>query len=143
MAQKDLLMLALAIFGIVAGPSAVSAQASRPAVADTTISLGGRQIMNIRTGAGGYTARQRADAVRARLVPILSITNLTPEDVSVRQQRPGKDASIYVRGHLLVTVDRTLARANCARPFALADRWAAKLAAVLPQMDVRPNRNGV
>jgi hypothetical protein len=142
MIRRHFTPVALAIF-VAAGPSAVSAQIGRDSAADTVISLGGRQIMNIRTGAGGYTAQQRADAVRERLVPILSIISLTPEDVSVRQQRPGQDAGIYVRGHLLVTVDRTLARTDGMSPFKLADKWAARLASVLPQVDVRLNRNGI
>ncbi len=131
--------------GMLASSSAPAQTAAVPApvVTSTIISLGGRQIMNIRTGAGGYTPQQRADAVRDRLVPILSITNLTPADVQVQQKRAGQDASITVRGHLLITVDRTLAQANGMKPYALAQKWASALAAVLPQVNAHPNPNGL
>ncbi len=102
----------------------------------TLISVSGEELFRIRAGAGGYTAAQRADKVRERLVPILSLPALKADDVVIRQSRPGQDAAIYVRGLLLVTVDRTLASANRAKPFALASHWADRLREVLPRVGV-------
>lgn len=100
------------------------------------ISISGEPLFRIRAGAGGYTAEQRADKVRERLIPILSLPNLQAADIAIRQSRAGQDASIYVRGLLLVTVDRTLASANRTKPFLLADHWANRLRAVLPRVSV-------
>lgn len=100
--------------------------------------------MRIRTGAGGYTAEQRAEAVRERLVPILSMENLTPDDVAIRQTRPNQDAHIFVRDRLLITVDRTLTQANGGGdPYTLASAWAEKLRMVLPQVKGPQNRRGL
>lgn len=100
------------------------------------ISVSGEPLFRIRAGAGGYTAEQRADQVRERLIPILSLPALMADDVVIRQSRPGQDAAIYVRGLLLVTVDRTLASANRSKPFALASHWAERLRDVLPRVSV-------
>lgn len=142
MINKHTLPITLLALAIGFGLTAAHAQHTTPTTS-TIISLGGKQIMDIRTGAGGLTPQQRAEAVRERLIPILSITHLTPEDVRVQQPRPHQAASIYVRGHLLVTVDRTLARADGTKPFTLANRWAATLADVLPSVNARPNPNGI
>jgi len=111
---------------------------ARAQVDETAIDLGGEVVMRIRTGAGGFTAEQRADAVRARLAPILGFTGLKAADVTVRQSRPGQDAAIYVRDHLLITVDRTLAAANGDTPQGLARVWAEKLRTVLPRVAAHP-----
>ena len=115
--------------------AALGAAPARPQTGGDTITLGGQIIMRIRTGAGGYTAVQRAEAVRERLVEILSQENLRPADVTVRQTRFRQDASIYVRDRLLITVDRTLSQANGnGDPAALANNWAQRLRNVLPQL---------
>jgi hypothetical protein len=115
--------------------------AALPAAAqtdETAIDLGGQVVMRIRIGAGGYSPQQRADAVRARLAPILGFAGLKPADVSVRQTRPGQDAAIYVRNSLLITVDRSLAGANGTTPEGLARVWADRLRTVLPHVAARP-----
>ncbi len=61
-----------------AGPPA---RADEPAGAPnaasrTDIDLAGQVVMRIREGAGGYTAGQRAEIIRTRLIPILSNSNL-------------------------------------------------------------------
>ncbi len=141
--MKPFPLISAFLAAMLAATPAPAQSVPSPVSASTVISLGGKQIMNIRTGAGGFTPQQRADAVSDRLVPILSITNLTPADVHVQQKRAGQDASITVRGHLLITVDRTLAQVNGMTPYALAEKWAGTLAAVLPQVNAHPNPNGM
>jgi len=120
-------------------PNAAGAVAQGETVRDgNTVTYSGQILMRIRTGAGGYTAEQRAEAVKERLGPILSLENLKPEEVTVRQERAKQDASIYVRDRLLITVDRTLARANGnGDPGALARAWADRLRGILPGVSVK------
>jgi hypothetical protein len=121
--------------GVAAAGVALPARAQTD---ETAIDLGGQVVMRIRIGAGGYTPQQRADAVRARLTPILGFAGLKAADVTVRQTRPGQDAAIYVRDSLLITVDRSLAGANGTTPEALARVWADRLRTVLPRVAARP-----
>lgn len=109
-----------------------------PVVADQApeVVIGGRVVMRIRTGAGGLTPDERADAVRRRLGPILTMTDLSPEDVQVVQREAGATASIYVRNRLLITADKNLARANDTSPGLLAEKWAEILREVLPEVQV-------
>lgn len=116
------------------------AQQAPPAVPEVVI--GGRVVMRIRTGAGGLTPDERAEAVRVRLGPILTMPDLRPSDVRVRQAHRGRTASIYVRNRLLFTVDRNLARANRASPRTLAYQWARTLREVLPQIQVEVRTSG-
>ena len=96
----------------------------------------GRVVMRLRAQAGGMTPEERAYNLRQRLGPILSLPNLTAEDVVVRQIRPGQTASIYVRDRLLVTVDRNLAKANQTSIEGLAIQWAQNLQRALPKVNV-------
>lgn len=124
---------AAAILGGIVLPSAQAQSRQQGA----TVTYSGQTLMRIRTGAGGYTAEQRAEQVRDRLPSILSLENLTPDDVTVKQSRPYQDASIYVRDRLLITVDRTLARANSNNdPGDLAKAWAEHLRGILPGVAV-------
>lgn len=118
------------------GLSVVAAPAAR-AQDDTAIDLGGEVVMRIRVGAGGYSPQERADAVRARLAPILGFADLKASDITVRQSRPGQTAGIYVRNSLLITVDRNLSQANGDTPEGLARIWAEKLRVVLPRVAAR------
>jgi hypothetical protein len=103
-----------------------------------TVTYSGQILMRIRTGAGGYTAEQRAAAVQDRLQAILSTENLKPEDIVVKQTRPYQDASIYVRDRLLITVDRKLAQSNGNNePGALAAQWAERMRSILPSVSVK------
>jgi hypothetical protein len=107
-------------------------------VPTNTVTYSGQILMRIRTGAGGYTAEQRAEAVQDRLQAILSTENLSPDDIVVKQSRPYQDANIYVRDRLLITVDRKLAQANGNNdPGALAAQWAARMRAILPTVSVK------
>ena len=128
-------IIVLATCGLLAGSALTTARAQSPSDAantSTTISLAGEVVMRIRTGAGGYTAEQRADAVRTRLTPILSLPGLTSKDVTV--QTLPTQSNILVRGHLLLTVDQTLAQANGQKPDQLAQTWAGKLRETIPQV---------
>lgn len=134
---------------VVLAPAAAGAQEMGTATSDLkaasvrnghAITHSGYTLMRIRTGAGGMTAEQRAEAVKERLVPILSLENLRPEDITVRQERPKQDAGLYVRDQLLITVDRDLARANGnGDPGDLARAWAERLKDILPNVSVKYN----
>ncbi len=132
--QALAIILAILVLGF--SPVSVRAQGEVTAATSTIISLGGKQIMNIRTGAKGFTAQQRADNVRDRLVTILSLTHLSAADVRVQgnRHRPKQDASIYIRHRLLITIDAGLAAANHTTQLALAEQWAAALTAILPEV---------
>jgi len=106
----------------------------------TDIDLAGQVVMRIREGAGGYTAGQRAEIIRTRLIPILSNSNLRAEDITV--SGPASGPTIYVNGQQLITIDGNLARYNKTTPAGLAQSWAANLRRVLPEAvasGARPN----
>jgi hypothetical protein len=98
--------------------------------------IAGRAVMRLRARAGGLTPLERAYSLRQRLGPILTLPNLTAEDVTVEQERNGQTAYIYVRQRLLVTVDRNLAAANNTSVEGLAATWARNLRNALPQVNV-------
>ncbi len=128
-------LLALCALAVVPAAPTWAQNPSDAANTDTSITLNGQTVMRIRTGAGGYTAEQRADAVRNRLVPILSLRRLQPGDVTVQLVNPNQ-SNILVRGRLLLTVDQTLAKANGEAPEQLAEAWAANLRETLPAASV-------
>ena len=133
-------MIPLVALGLLAVGGFVPAWAQNPSDAantSTTISLAGQVVMRIRTGAAGFTAEQRADAVRHRLTPILSMKGLAAGDVTVQTLNPNQ-SNILVRGHLLLTVDRTLAQANGETPQQLAQAWAGNLRQTIPQVTAAP-----
>jgi hypothetical protein len=101
------------------------------------ITYSGRLLFRIRTGAGGYTAEQRAEAIKERMIPILSMEELKPDEIRVVQEQPKGDAAIYVRDRLLITVDRGMALANGnGDPADLARLWADRVRQILPQVVV-------
>ena len=108
-----------------------------PGGTNTEISLGGEIIMRMRENAGGFTAEQRAEIVRDRLVPILSLTDLKASDVTVRSGPGDIWAAIYVREKILVTVSQSLAQANQTKPTPLAEIYAEKLRRILPQVNIK------
>ena len=120
-------------------PNLVCAQAMWTPATSTEIDLAGQEVFNIRTNEGGFSPQQRAETVRERLIPILGIKNIHPDDVAVIQTVPDKYASIFVRHQLLIRVDDGLARANKTSSLSLANAWAAKLRQVLPQASVKQN----
>lgn len=139
------------IMALLAAGAAASTLTATPARADepagdaatalrTDIDLAGQVVMRIREGAGGYTAGQRAEIIRTRLIPILSNSNLRAEDITV--SGPASGPTIYVNGQQLITIDANLARYNKTTPAGLAQSWAANLRRVLPQAvakGTRPN----
>jgi hypothetical protein len=137
-------VVAVAIFAL--GARTVFAQSDPPAVSASAegnaVTFGGQVLMRIRTGAGHFSPEQRADQVSQRLIPILSLKDLKADDITMAQTRKYQDATILVRGRLLVTVDKGLAQANGNNdPGDLARSWAANLRGVLPGLSVAPNVN--
>jgi hypothetical protein len=134
MLKQRLIIITAVLLAITSIVPAVSAK-EHPS---DTVTYSGQILMRIRTGAGGYTAEQRASAVQDRLQDILSTENMTPEDITVKQIRPYQDATIYVRGRLLITVDQKLSQANGNNdPGALAAQWAERMRTILPTVSVK------
>lgn len=105
----------------------------------TWIAVAGEVILRIPTSAGGYSPQERTSVVLQRLVPILSLSDLRPKDVIIRNDRAtGGNPVLYVRNYPLITVDAALAREHKSTPEGLAERWAAHLSRVLPQASVKP-----
>jgi hypothetical protein len=103
-----------------------------------TIAYSGSVLMRLRTNAGGYAPEQRADEVIERLRPILELPGLRGEDIRVTRDEVSGEAMIFVRDLPLVTVDHSLARANNTNsPLLLAQEWASRLRAILPQVSTR------
>ena len=139
-------VIAVAALGLQSAAFAAP-QATDPAAIENdntggAVTFSGRLLMRVRTASGGYSADQRASEIEGRLVPILSLHNILPDDVTVEQTRPYQDAAIYVRGQLLVTVDKSLAQANGNNdPGALAREWADRMRRILPEVSVKSNEN--
>jgi hypothetical protein len=98
------------------------------------ISLAGEVVMRLRVGAGGLSLEERAALVQARLIDLLSVTDLSSSDVGVRPTRYGP--TIYVRGKKFLTVDKETRRFGGDADL-LAASWAKRLAQVLPSVNVR------
>lgn len=117
-----------------AAPAAAEPDAATDAVPELVIA--GHVVMRLRTRAGGLTPQERAYSLRQRLGPILTLPDLSADDIKVSQNRPGQTASLYVRGRLLMTVDRNLAEANNTSVEGLAEQWARNLQATLPRVNI-------
>lgn len=113
----------------------VASAASAGAMAPGEIALGGEVILRLRVPAGGYTLQQREDLIQQRLIGILSLEDLTADDVTVQPTRYGP--TITVRGKMLLTVDVPTAAAAGSTPEQLAPVWARRLGQVLPRVNVR------
>lgn len=100
------------------------------------LTIAGHTVMRLRATAGGLSPQERAYDLRRRLGPILTLENLTANDVTIHQERPRQTASIYVRDRLLITVDQNLAKANNSSIANLAQQWANNLKTMLPQVNV-------
>lgn len=103
------------------------------------VTVGGELILRIRFSAGGMTPQQRANAITMRLRTILADPDLKPSDVVVKPIAGG-EVGIYVKDHLLVTVDRAHADFHKTTPIKLGEVWAKHLREVLPQVTVKPMR---
>lgn len=103
------------------------------------VTVGGELILRIRFSASGMTPQQRADAITTRLRTILQDPDLQPSDVVVKPLAWG-EAAIYVKGHLLITVDKAHADFHKTTPVKLGEVWAKHLREVLPRVTVKPMR---
>lgn len=103
------------------------------------VTIGGELILRIRFSAGGMSPQQRADAITVRLRTILEDPNIQPSDVVVKPIAGG-EAAIYIKEHLLVTVDRRHAEFHKTTPLKLGEIWAKHLREVIPQVNVKPMR---
>lgn len=108
------------------------AQETKPA----QVTVGGELVLRIRFSAGGMSPKERADAIAQRLITILADPDIQPSDIVVKPIANG-EAAIYVKEHLLVTVDNHHARANRTTPQRLGEMWAEKIRKVLPLIKVQ------
>ena len=104
--------------------------AAQAAFNDNAVFIGGTPIMRVRVAAAGYSPKQRATAIQARLNRILAQGPIEPSDITVNAQ--GAEATVRVKGHLLFTADMAAAHYNQATPLELANMWAEHMRAVLP-----------
>jgi len=126
--MKRTLILAawMGLAGMTAAPAS--------AIETDTVRLGGQVVMRIRAGANGLSPSDRADAVRSRLAQVLAQSTSGVPAITVRQERAGGDAGIFVGETLVIQVDRTLTQSNGqGDPRDLAEKWAKNLGSVLPQ----------
>jgi hypothetical protein len=91
-------------------------------------------IFRIRTGAGGYTAPQRAQVVAERLSDMVNSGNLSANDV--RESFMNGERVLTANGELLITADQYHARVNGTTPTALAGMWEHNLQNALMGMPV-------
>lgn len=130
--KERLKFKAAAIAGVALGMAAVPAFAAEPG----EIALGGEIVMRLRVPSGKFSLEERGNLIMERLTEILGMRNLSGSDVSVRpNKRYGP--TIFVRDQKLLTIDKPTAEAAGMTPDTLAGAWAKKLAAVLPQVNVR------
>ena len=126
--MKRTLILAawIGMAGVTAAPA--------KAIETDTIRFGGQVVMRIRAGAHGMSPSDRADAVRSRLAEVVTRSTAGVPSITVRQERTGGEAGVFVGETLVIQVDRTLAQANGqGDPRDLAEQWAKNLGRVLPQ----------
>jgi hypothetical protein len=86
-------------------------------------------IFRIRTGAGGYTAPQRAQLVAERLAEMVDRGNLSADDI--RQGTLNGQRVLMANGELLITADPYHAEANGTTPMKLATTWERNLQSAL------------
>ncbi|MDE2126869.1 MAG: hypothetical protein KGJ62_09795 [Armatimonadetes bacterium] len=145
-------LLVAAIAAIVAFPRAASAQTKLeigtiPDISDsspTFWAMSGYEIIHIGASAGRLTPIMRTETFDARTVEILSRTQaprLTAKDVAVVHEG-GRDL-ITVRGYFLGEVLPQDARSAGMSKSALAAKWAAAVARVLPRVAPLPSRFGI
>ncbi|HEX2949024.1 MAG TPA: hypothetical protein VHV83_05585 [Armatimonadota bacterium] len=92
--------------------------------------IGSTVVIQIYGSAGGYSAGQRADIVAQRLSTQLR-QGYGARDVRVRQ-RNKKNVDLLMGNTVLLTADRTQARANGVTPLQLATTWQRQVQAALP-----------
>ena len=101
------------------------------------LNLGGQTILTLHTSVGNLTPKERIDVIEQRLVRILGIPRITPDDVAVYTPT-GKPPVIYAVGRKLITVDAATAREEAAAPpLDVATIWAKRFQQILPFVDYR------
>lgn len=102
----------------------------------TLVFVGGTPILRIRTGWVGKSAQQRAQEVQLRLNHALSVGPVKPRDITVGQLQG--DWVVLFKGHRFLTADAQTARLENSAPQALAEKWAARMRKILPEL-TRPH----
>jgi hypothetical protein len=106
--------------------------------------MSGMEIIDIKTSDGSETPGTRMLTWDARTVEILSRTEAPPLRASdFHVESKGDKALILVRRFLLLEVTPEDARAAHTSVSALANKWAARVRYVFPQVAPFPNRFGV
>lgn len=126
--RMRMFLLVLGLLGVLGRPGWT--QVAEPII------IAGSVVLRIRTQAGGFSAAERAKAIRHRITRALTSEDLTPANVYV--QPAGPDLSIRVGRVLLVTVTEPDARANQTTMPALAARWLAAFRDALPRAKPLP-----
>lgn len=98
--------------------------------------VGGTPILRIRSAWVGKSASQRAQEVQLRLNHALSVGPVKPTDIAVGQVQ--SDWVVLFQGRRFLTADAQSARLEKSNPQALAERWAARMRKVLPEL-TRPH----
>jgi len=114
-------------------------------IAPNEVTLAGKTLFRVPTGAGGLSAAERADVIRERLEDIATHYIVGAGQVTVTESKPDTFV-IAIAGESLATVEPTTAKAAGAKDAAtLADTWADKVRENLPtirmarQIAVRPH----
>jgi hypothetical protein len=110
----------------------------------STWGMSGMEMIRVTQSIGSATPITRTLTYDARTVEILSRTQappLRPRDIRVVSR--GGHVYIGVRAYLLLEVMPEDARAEHTSKAALAQKWAARVRRVLPQVAPTPNRFGV
>ncbi len=104
------------------------------AAADTRTEaiIGGTLIHNVRTTWAGRSAEQRAAQVQQRLNVALAQGPIHPKDITVGQVQG--DWCVLFRGKRFLTADPMTAQQDHSPAKALANKWAAHLRQVLPEL---------
>ena len=133
-------VLTMRILMIVCAAALLASIASSPALCEEegTVYLGGFMLLRIRTGAGGFSAAQRVNALQTRANALLELGKGIPKITTVRT---GKDVNVYAGRSLFVTVTQADARSNRTTTDRLAAIWAQRLRTILPQ--ATPEKPGV
>lgn len=134
--QFRLMTSTLALVGLFA--LAGSGFAAKGGATDTStlVFVGGTPILRIRTGWVGKSAQQRTQEVQLRLNHALSVGPVKPKDITVGKLQG--DWVVLFKGHRFLTADAQSARLENSDPRDLAEKWAARMRKVLPEL-TRPH----
>ena len=134
--QSRFIASSLALVGLLT--LAGAGLAAKGGATDTSnlVFVGGTPILRIRTGWVGKSAQQRAQEVQLRLNHALSVGPVKPSDITVGQIQ--SDWVVLFQGKRFLTADAQSAHLEHSAPQALAERWAARMRQVLPEL-TRPH----